>query len=337
MSTRSALPVPTVPGWHSTPVEPIRSDGPLDAIVTAVSGYRPADMAVWFNSLKATGFAGRIFVVAYDVDAELVHWMEAQGAVVFTYRQDGPRYRYSQLDEELADHLDGRKLRVDGRWTWTRRILRFRDKIHDRRFFHSSELLRDHAERTGETFRFLAFSDARDVAFQGNPFDWIAANLPADKDLLASVEGITHDDPWNHRMTIKAFGKHALRRVAGKPVICCGFFAGRFEPMLELMLANYYFDQSKRIGDQIAFNQLLSFGAFGRITLLTDWQQPWTLHACTLMEPSKSPGAFADPATLPRFEDGVVLTRAGERFAVIHHYDRAPAVEARFKALYGTP
>ncbi|MEJ8475760.1 hypothetical protein [Roseibium algae] len=311
---------------------------PIDAIVTAVSGYDPQHMAVWFNSLKATSFNGRIFVIAYDVSQQLVDYMESEGATVFTFQHNAKkkRYSYSQLIEETKDHTDEGKLRVDSRWTWTRRILRFKDKVHDRRFFHASQLLKEHCEKTGECFRFLAFSDARDVAFQSNPFDWLEKNLPENQDLIVSVEGITHRDPWNSRMMIKVFGKHALKRVQDAPVICCGYFAGRFDAMLDFMLANYYFDQSKRIGDQVAMNQLLSFKAWRQLTTVTDWSTPWTLHACTLMEPSKSPGNFADPATLPVFENGEVRTRSGELFAIVHHYDRHQGLQSHLNKQYGT-
>lgn len=315
------------------------SKQPVDAIITAVSGYEPKHMAIWFNSLKATGFDGRVFVIAYDVSEDLVRYMETQGATVFTFQHEPAkkRYSYSQLTEELADHDDDGKLRVDSRWTWMRRILRFKDKVHDRRFYHSSVLLADHCRKTGETFRFLAFSDARDVAFQKNPFEWLAFNLPLDKDIAVSQEAVTHRDPWNRRMMIKAFGKHALQRVENAPVICCGYFAGRFEAMLELMLANYYFDQSKRIGDQVALNQLLSFNAWKRLTMLTDWTTPWTLHACTVMEPSSSPGYFADAATLPVFEAGKVTTHSGELFAVLHHHDRHEGLNTYLESTYGAP
>ena len=312
---------------------------PVDAIVTAVSGYEPHHMAIWFNSLKATSFDGRIFVIAYDVSDRLVEYIEAEGATVFTFKHNAKkgRYFYSQLDEEIEDHTDQGKLRVDSRWTWTRRILRFKDKVHDRRFFHASQLLQEHCEKTGETFRFLALSDARDVAFQSNPFDWLARSLPDDKDIAVSVEGITHRDPWNSRMMIKVFGKHALKRVLDAPVICCGYFAGRFDAMLDFMLANYYFDQSKRIGDQVAMNQLLSFKAWRQLAEVTDWSTPWTLHACTLMEPSKSPGNFANPSSLPVFANGQVTTQTGELFAVVHHHDRHSGLHDHLQAQFGTP
>lgn len=310
-----------------------------DAIVIAVSHYKPADLAIWFNSLKATGFDGRVFAICYDVSEELVGYLKGEGATVFTFDHQPARkrYTYSQLAEELEDHTDGKKLRVDVRWTWTRRILRFNDKIHDRRFFHASQLLRQHCEKTGEQFRFLAFSDARDVAFQANPFDWVSRNLEADKDILVAVEGVDHRDEWNRRMMIKAFGKHALDRVRNTPVVCCGFFAGRFGPMLDFMLANYYIDQNKRIGDQVAMNQLLSFDAWRRQTRFVDWTTPWALHACTTLTPSTSAGFYADPQTLPVVEDGIVKTRSGEPFAVIHHVDRHPELMASLTARFGTP
>lgn len=308
-----------------------------DAIVTAVSGYEPEHMAIWLNSLEQTDFSGKVFVIAYDVSERLVDYLKARNAIVLTFDHDPKkkRYRYSQEKEELADHDDDGKLRVDARWTWTRRILRFSDKVHDRRFYHSSVLLDNYCRRTGEDFRFLAFSDARDVAFQKNPLEWLAANLPDGKDIVVSREPVTHKEPWNRRMMIKGFGKRAWQRVEDEPVVCCGFFAGRFRPMLDLLLANYYFDQSKRIGDQIALNQLLSFDVWRQKTVFTDWTVPWTLHASTIMAPSSTPGYYATQDSLPEFGDDIVRASNGEPFAIVHHHDRHEAFNTFLTRQFG--
>lgn len=308
-----------------------------DAIVTAVSGYEPEHVAIWFNSLRKAGFVGKIFVIAYDVSEALVEYLQAGGAVVFTFDHDKARkrYRYSQLKEELADHDDDGKLRVDSRWTWTRRILRFTDKIADRRFYHSSVLLEDYCKKTGENFRYLAFSDSRDVAFQANPFDWLAANLPEDKDFVVSREVVTHREPWNRRMMIKGFGKRGYQRVQDEPVVCAGFFAGRFKPMLDLILTNYYMDQSKRIGDQASFNQIFTFDNWREKTVFTDWTIPWTLHSSTVNKPSSTPGFYATEDSLPDFGEDLVRTCKGEPFAVVHHHDRHEALNKSLTERFG--
>lgn len=310
-----------------------------DVIITAVSGYEPGHMAVWLNSLERSGFEGKIFAVAYDVSEDLVNYLKSRNVITFTFKHDEKRkrYSYSQTAEEIEDHTDGGKLRVDARWTWLRRVLRFNDKVHDRRFYHSSILLDDYCQKTGEEFRFLAFSDARDVYFQENPFHWLETNLPDDKDFVVSEEPVTHEEAWNRRMMIKAFGKRALKRVEKNPVVCCGFFAGRFRPMLDLMLANYYFDQSKRIGDQVALNQLLSFDIWRKQTVFTSWRDPWTLHSSTAIAPSTEPGFFADADTLPKFTDRQVLTSDGKPYAVVHHHDRHPEFHASLIAQFGQP
>ncbi len=310
-----------------------------DAIVTAVSGYEPGHMAIWLNSLEKTGFNGKVFVIAYDVSENLVEYLKSRDVITLTFNHDrkNRKYTYSQVAEEIDDHTDNGKLRIDTRWTWLRRILRFKDKVHDRRFYHSSILLDDYCRRTGEEFRFLAFSDARDVYFQDNPFNWLETNLPDDKDFVVSEEPVTHREAWNRRMMIKAFGKRALMRVEDNPVVCCGFFAGRFGPMLELLLANYYFDQSKRIGDQVAFNQLLSFRVWREKTVFSNWREPWTLHSSTAVAPSSEPGFFASSDTLPKFTADEVVTSDGQPYAIVHHHDRHAEFHASLVARFGQP
>lgn len=310
-----------------------------DALVTAVSGYEPEHMAIWLNSLEKTGFDGKVFVVAYDVSETLIEYLKSRNAIPLTFKHDPKKgkYRYCQVTEEIQDHLDNGKLRVDTRWTWMRRILRFTDKVHDRRFYHSSILLDDYCRETGEEFRFLAFSDARDVYFQDNPFKWMEENLPVGKDIVVSQETVTHREAWNRRMMIKAFGNRAYQRVKDDPVVCCGFFAGRFRPMLDLMLANYYFDQSKRIGDQVALNQLLSFDIWRQRTQFTDWRDPWTLHSATALAPSSEPGYVADPDTLPVFSEEEVITASGQPYAVVHHHDRHERFHDFLNRRFGQP
>lgn len=316
---------------------PAKTSCANDVIVTAVSGYEPKHMSVWYNSLKATGYGGRTVVVAYDVSEALVEYMEHMGSIVLTFQHDQTkkRYSYSQLQEELADHSDRGKLYTDRRWTWNKRILRFKDKIYDRRFFHAGHLVRKHLDALGEPVRFAAFSDARDVVFQSNPFSWLEANLGSDKDLLVGEESITHEDPWNRRNVLKTYGLHALERVEKLPVCCAGYFAGRYEALMDVMLATYYFDQTKRSGDQAAFNQLLTFSGWKEKTAKVNWQVPWLLHAVSANISPDAPGFCMPTQTMPVFENGVVKTSAGAPYAIVHQYDRNKDMTAHFTEKYG--
>lgn len=308
-----------------------------DVIVTAVSGYEPKHMAAWYNSLKATGFSGRTVVVAYDVSELLVEYMEHMGSLVITFDHDRKkkRYYYSQLKEEIEDRSEGNKLFSDRRWSWNKRILRFRDKIYDRRFFHAGHLVKEHLNALGKPIRFVAFSDARDVVFQSDPFNWLAENLPPEKDLLIGEESITHQDPWNRRNVLKTYGRHALKRVEHLPVCCAGYFAGRYEAMMDFMLAVYYFDQTKRSGDQAAFNQLLTFSGWKEKSEKVNWRVPWLLHAVSANVSPKAPSFCMPEDSLPIFEDGIVKTADKRPFSIVHQYDRNKEMTEFFLSKYG--
>lgn len=308
-----------------------------DVIVTAVSGYEPKHMAAWYNSLKATGYRGRTVAVAYNVSETLVDYMKHMGSLVITFDHDAgkKRYSYSQLREEIADHTDGGKLYTDRRWTWNKRVLRFKDKIYDRRFFHASHLVKQHLDALGEPVRFVAFSDARDVIFQSDPFAWMEENLAPGKDLLIGEESITHEDPWNRRNVLKTYGRHAYDRVAKVPVCCAGYFAGRYEAMMDFMLAVYYFDQTKRSGDQAAFNQLLTFCGWKEKAEKVNWQVPWLLHAVSANVGPDAPGFCMPRETVPVFEDGLVKTFDKQPYAIVHQYDRNKEMTAYFMEKFG--
>ncbi|POF30431.1 hypothetical protein [Roseibium marinum] len=310
---------------------------PRDVIITAVSGYEPKHLAVWYNSLKAVGFKGRTLVVAYDVSEALVEYMTHMGSIVITFDHDEKkrRYSYSQLKEEIEDRTEEGRIYTDRRWTWNKRILRFKDKIYDRRFFHAGHLVRKRLEALGEPIRFVAFSDSRDVVFQGEPFSWMAENLASDRDLLVGEESITHQDPWNRRNVLKTYGHHALERVENQPVCCAGYFAGRYDAMMDFMLAVYYFDQTKRSGDQAAFNQLLTFAGWKEKTARVNWQVPWLLHAVSA-NVSPQVKSFCMPAdSVPVFEDGVVMTSDKQPYAIVHQYDRNKEMTAHFLEKFG--
>lgn len=310
---------------------------PTDVVITAVSGYQPKHMAAWYNSLRATDFKGRTVAIAYNVNEELVEYMKHMGSMVITFEKNEKKkkYYYSQLNEEILDHTDGGKLNTDRRWTWNRKILRFKDKIYDRRFYHSSVLVREHLQNLGETIRYVAFSDARDVIFQSDPFEWLAQNLGANEDIAVGQESITHKDPWNRRNVLKTYGHHALQRVEKLPVCCAGYFAGRYDAMMDFMLALYYFDQTKRSGDQAAFNQLLTFHGWKEKVRKVNWQSPWLLHASSLTADPNATEYCAAPNTKPVFENGEVRTTDGHLFAIVHQYDRDKEMWAYFQDLFG--
>ena len=169
------------------------------------------------------------------------------------------------------------------------------------------------------------------ITFNHDPED----NLAPGKDLLIGEESITHEDPWNRRNVLKTYGRHAYDRVAKVPVCCAGYFAGRYEAMMDFMLAVYYFDQTKRSGDQAAFNQLLTFCGWKEKAEKVNWQVPWLLHAVSANVGPDAPGFCMPRETAPVFEDGLVKTFDKQPYAIVHQYDRNKEMTAYFMEKFG--
>ena len=128
-------------------------------ILASVYGYEPEQIKPWVESLKATKFGGKVFVVVYDPqDSILLDYLKENGIFTFT----------SELNGET--------------------------NMATQRFLEYSEILK--SEYTNDVDAFIT-TDIRDVIFQSDPGVWLKNNIQ-DYDLVATSEGVTfrHED-WN--------------------------------------------------------------------------------------------------------------------------------------------
>jgi hypothetical protein len=208
------------------------------------------------------------------------------------------------------------------------------DQIADLRLRLAAHALADYARQCGAAPRFLLWADMRDLVFQRDPALWLAANLPADKDVLLSCEPGRYDHEWNRANFIDAYGRKVYERVKQEPVINSGLIAGRFAAVVDLLLAVYLVNSIRQVTDQAALNLLMSFRPWRERTLIKAWHEPWALHAGMLV-PDGDTSRAAPEAGPIRIEDGVALAPGGSAYTVLHQYDRIAAwadpVAARYR------
>ena len=116
-----------------------------------------------------------------------------------------------------------------------------------------------------------------------------------------------------------------------------GTLGGTSEYMKDLALNIFLSAMQRRIPivDQAVFNVLIQTQPFKDITKFADMRDGWACQAGTIVDPSKiaqfKPYLLEDE---PVFKDGIVYTSDGEKFTIVHQYDRVPewkeAIEKRY-------
>jgi protein YibB len=280
------------------------------AVMASVYGYKPDQIKPWMNSLKSSGFKGKVFVIVYNPDGdELLQYLKDNG--VFTF--------VSQLNGETN--------------MATQRFLEYKEIL-------SSEYAKD--------VEAVITTDIRDVIFQSDPGVWLKNNIQ-DYHLIATSEGVTfrHED-WGGEALETHFGKEMFLKFADRETICSGIIAGKKEAMIKLCETVYelaFFSQDPgAFVDQI-FYAIAIYEIYDDITKIVPATENWcanlgTLKAIPENMPLWSTGARTGTASYERFrknktfvetmkckvpemrEDGLIYADNGLPFSIVHQYDR---------------
>lgn len=278
------------------------------AILAAAGGYTPTDVKPWTESLVQSGFDGKVFVVVYDNNIELMDYFKSHNFYVLQTNNRG--------DHNVATQ-------------------RFEDYIH---------LLNN--EITSDIDLFL-HTDIRDVVFQSNPDAWLRGNI-GDSLIVATAEGCLykHED-WNGDGMQKQFGKEIYDKVANKETLCSGIIGGTREGLISLFTTvleiSWYAAEPWGFVDQHFFNLAIRF-VFEDVTKIIPADSPWVLNCGTMIAiPMNTPDWSSGPRTAynsyERFRTGafienmlsdlpyldsenLVCTPKGEPYAIVHQYDR---------------
>jgi len=278
------------------------------AILAAAGGYCPEDVKPWVESLKKSGFNGKVFVVVYDNNIELMEYFKENDFYV---------------------------LQTNFRGLYNVATQRFEDYDH----ILKSELCND--------VDLVIHTDIRDVIFQENPDKWLRENIEH-YEIMATAEGVTyrHED-WNGDGMQKQYGKEVYDKLADTETLCSGIIAGTkkgllslFETILEL---SWYSAEPGGFVDQHFYNVAIRF-IYNKVTKIVPADSPWVLNCGTMIAlPMNVPDWSTEPRTpynsyerirkgsyvenmlvdLPYMDStNLVCTANGEVYPIVHQYDR---------------
>lgn len=270
--------------------------------------YRKA--CLFFRSLARTGYAGRIVVFAANL---------------------GPRERtqYAQTGATVIDHgvhlhrVFRRPLQMllwsaARRWPNAGAFSAPWDRLQQPNVLRWSLYRRYLSEHRGEFDRVLMV-DLRDVCFQRDPFEGV------DPDYLRihAEEGdaTVQQSEWNTLAMHRAFGEESARQHGRLRVSCSGVVAGGMGPVQTHLEAFARMLPESRMPDHGTDQAMHTRIVHEELAGLVRWQGNRQGDAVQL-------AGVRDPGSIARDAEGCLLNEYGVPFAILHQFDRHPALAA---------
>lgn len=280
-----------------------------DAIIGAVDLYQWADIKNWVNSINLSGFVGRKILLVYRVADELKANAIQQGFEVYEVNHD-------QFGTPIDHGKNGHK-----------------SEVHAMRFYHTWQLIQ---ELGVDSFNRIIATDVRDVIFQTNPSIWLDNNL-GDYEMIAPSEGILyHTEPWNESNITNSFGPFAWEHMTKDMTVCnVGTIAGKASFFAQFAFILWSLTKGHSIpSDQSGFNLLAQTILKDKIKIIRS-EEGWCASCATTLEPKYQwlQDKLMDPIPLVN-SDGTVTTTDGTPFALVHQYDRVPALNDLINTKY---
>ena len=281
-----------------------------DLIIGGASNYGWNELKCWINSIKMSGFEGDIKLVTTNVSKETVEKLSKEGIGLSIYgkqQEDGS----FQSQTSLPPHVE--------------------------RFFY----LWDTIDSIKSNYDHIITTDTRDVIFQSNPTDWLKNNLN-EKRLVASSEGLKYEDePWGNQNLLETFGSYFHEKLKHNIIYNVGTIAGEAEAVSDLLLLVFQMSLNRPIPivDQAAYNFLIHRRPISDNVYFANNKDSWAIQLGTTLEAVKSGkgdlGAIYGSDVSkhinyqllykdeqPVFDDGFICNSKGEKYCIVHQYDR---------------
>lgn len=295
-----------------------------DLIVGAADKYSWNQIRNWIVSIEKSGFEGDVVLLAYRIDD-------------MTLRQclQHPKMTVIQCTtDSWAKPIDHN---AKGRDT----------QSHQMRFFHLWQFLKERCTQGGfypvsesGFYRYVIVTDVRDVVFQSNPSQWFN-QFAVQPDMFAPSEGIEYqDEPWGKENMLSGFGPYAYedmktRRICNVGTIAIhGDIAGHVAMNLYLLGENRYIPN-----DQSGFNWFIyhQMNISPETVAVVTEEFAWACQVGTMDDPAKPFLWEKLKEARPTLKADGVYNSLGEKFVIVHQYDRNPAYNAYFNKLFGEP
>jgi hypothetical protein len=297
-----------------------------DIIVGVVDRYRWEQIQHWANSIKKSGFTGHKALIVYNMDAETVKKLTAEGFMLIGCNQYDEATGFSH-DNSLGSVM------VD-------------------RFFHLYSFL----NLLSEPVKNVIMTDVRDVIFQDDPSKWLDQNFFGN--ILVGSENLKYkDEPWGRNNLQQAFGQYFLETYGDNEIYCAGVIAGSRNAMKDLALNVWLICRGLNPHvpggggpDQAALNVLLQSEIYSLSTKFTNPSDAWVVHAGTSL-PAIQAGSGgigeayrANPNINLPFVRSVDFTinndmiyANGNKVTILHQWDRVPDWKRIVEEKYGDP
>jgi hypothetical protein len=280
-----------------------------DLIMTLAYRYKWEDLSVFVNSLKNTGFSGDIVVFAARLDARTIREMESRGVIV--RRVFLPLYHLHNV------------LLVPGWRPWRfllklipcralkRSIAKHVFSIMCARFAHFHAYLARHPDKYDR----VMITDARDVCFQGDPFE----NLDGESIVTFLENQPISENKANLVWLVQTYGQKFPPDLLHKPIACAGVTLGNadgmFDYLSKILNGMYHAVQMRTVEgtDQAIHNYLFHLGLLPGSSVMANGNP-----ICMTMGPG-------DPFEL---DEEFRLVSNGKVVSILHQYDRFPALKA---------
>ena len=180
----------------------------------------------------------------------------------------------------------------------------------------------------------IIWTDVKDVIFQKDPTEWL--NKWMRRDILAFSECmIMQNEPWTCINSGTTFPMEWEFGMKDQISYCAGTIVGKKNSIRDLFIEIYRWSKTtanpEQLSDQAAYNVLLHLEHFKNSVQFVTQEQGFATQLGTVwMKKNEIP--LLEPT--PIYKDDKLYNQKGEKFTIVHQYDRDPHLKSQIKNLY---
>lgn len=291
-------------------------------VIGCVSNYDWDKVKYWVNSLKKSGFDGDVAVVGTNLKKDFIDKLTSEGIIVSAYGKQNEKGDVEN-NSSMPPHVE--------------------------RFF----FIWDYLCKNKEKYGWVLTTDTRDVIFQRDPTDIpYSSSMP---ELIVTTEGLAYEDePWGNQNLYQAFGPFFHGHFKKEIISNVGVIMGSPEVMKGLMFMIFQMSLGRPIPivDQAVFNVIIRTNPYNELTVFTGHDEAYGVNLGTTLAALEA-GAGDIGAKMktdstmrdkyiraykqgqPIISKDRVCNSFEDPFAIVHQWDRVPAIAEIVQRKYG--